>query len=205
MIILKIPNVPIKQKIKKYPPFNLSMITMDFPYFAQVLAHAVGQIKELPDFSDDKKIAVMSDFSGEHKGAHFNTYSFLILAYNKIGPFMEQVEELRRIFIRILGMYCAHKFDLVGFGKSFADKTHLDDLLSIPDFAAGVVQDLLQANKTGNVSIPGGKEKIELLKWMAVQGKFLSKITIQISKLANGKLGSGVVDFTPAKQNKGSE
>ncbi len=87
---------PIKQKIKKHPPFDLSAITTEFPYFAQLLAHAVSQIKELPDFSDDKKIAVMSDFSGEHKGAHFNTYSFLILAYNKIGPFMEQVEELRR-------------------------------------------------------------------------------------------------------------
>jgi hypothetical protein len=60
------------------------------------LAHAVGQLKELPDFSDDEKIAVMSDFRGEHKGAHFHTYSFLILAYNKVGPFMVQVEELRR-------------------------------------------------------------------------------------------------------------
>lgn len=38
----------------------------------------------------------MSDFGDEHKGAYFNTYSFLILTYNKVGPFMAQVEELRR-------------------------------------------------------------------------------------------------------------
>lgn len=270
----------------------------------------------------------MSDFSGEHSDAHFNTYSFLILAYSKIGPFKDQVEELRRkhgllepysefafkdltfgprsralpeflhlvdnfihgaivtiaieknvdtvfgvskkntyphieqqlvamglgqwkgavaekalrvchsialfvalttrenqrllwycdndainentlnrsfantqqIFAHILSMYSKHKFDLVGFGKSFDRKSHLDDLLSIPDFAAGVVQDLLKAHKTGEDNIPGGDGKVALLKWIAKQGKFLSKVTVQISRLANGELGSGVVDFTPAKQ-----
>lgn len=328
MTSLRISDALHKQKIKKNGPFDLSAITPEYPYFAQLLAHAVGQIKELPDFSDDEKIAVMSDFSGEHKGAHFNTYSFLILAYNKIGPFMLQVEELRRkhsllepysefafkelsygprsralseflhlvdnfihgavitiaidkqidtvfgiskketypiieeqlaamgygkwkgvagekvlrvchsialftalttrenqrllwycdkdainenardrsfadtqkIFVHTLGMYSNHKFDLVGFGKSFDGKSHLDDLLSIPDFAAGVVQDILQAHKTSDDNISGGEEKIALLKWIATQGKFLSKITVQISRLANGELGSGVVDFTPAKK-----
>jgi len=322
-------DAPLKQKIKKNAPFDLSAITAEYPHFAQLLAHAVGQLKELPDFSDDEKIAVMSDFSGEHKGAYFNTYSFLILAYNKVGPFMVRVEELRRkhgllepysefvfkklssgprsralpeflrlvdnfihgavitiaidkqidtvfgvskkdtypiieeqlaamglgkwkgaagekvlrvchsiaiftalttrenqrllwycdkdainenardrgfvdtqkIFLSTLGMYCKHKFDLVGFGKSFDDKSHLDDLLSIPDFAAGVVQDILQAHETGYDNIPGGEEKIALLKWIATQGKFLSKITIQIRRLANGELGSGVVEFTPVKQS----
>lgn len=321
----KAPNIPCKQKIKKRGPFDLSAITPEYPYFAQLLAHAAGQIKELPDFSDDEKIAVMSDFSGEHKNAHFNTYSFLILAYNKIGPFKEEVEKLRRkhgllqpysefafkdlrygprsralpeflrlvdnlihgavvtvaidkkidtvfglskketypiieeqlaamglgkwrglagekvlrvchsialfaalttrenqrllwycdndsinedaqdrgfadtqkIFLHALGMYSKHKFDLVGFGKSFDGKSHLDDLLSIPDFAAGVVQDLLQAHKTGEDNIPGGEEKVELLKWIATQGRFLSKITVQITRLANGELGSQLVDFTP--------
>lgn len=322
-----IPGAQLKRRIRKRGPFDLSMIiTPEYPYFAQLLAHAVSPIGELPDFSDDKKIAVMSDFSGEHKGAHFNTYSFLIMAYNKVGPFMVQVKDLRRkygllapysefsfkdlkfgprsralpeflhlvdnfihgavitiaidkqidtvfgiskretypliekqlatmgfgkwkgaagekvlrvchsiavftalttsrnqrllwycdtdainedgrdrgfadtqrIFIHALGMYSKHKLDLLGFGKSFDGKSHLDDLLSIPDLAAGVVQDLLQAHKTGVDAIPGGEEKVALLKWIATQGRFLSKITVQISKLANGELGSGVVDFTPA-------
>ena len=321
--------MPPEQRIKKYAPFDLSAITAESPYFAHLLVPALAQLKELPDFSDDEKIAVMSDFSGEHKGAHFNTYSFLILAYNKVGPFMTQVEELRRkhgivepysefafkdlsfgprsralpeflrlvdnfihgavitiaidkqidtvfgsskketyplmeqqlaamglgtwkgavaekvlrvchsiaiftalttrenqrllwycdndainedaqdrrfedtqsIMVRALGMYCRHKFELVGFGKSFDDKSHLDDLLSITDFAAGVVQDLLQAHKTGNDNVPGGDEKAALIKWMAKQGKFLSKITIQITRLPDGELGSGVVEFSPVFAN----
>jgi hypothetical protein len=87
---------PPKQRIKKYPPFDLSAVTAEHPYFSQLLAHAIGQLHDLPDFSDDSKIAVMSDCSGEHKGARFSTYSFLIMAYNKVGPFQERVEELRR-------------------------------------------------------------------------------------------------------------
>lgn len=315
-------------KIRKKAPFDLSVITEEYPHFSHLLAVAVGQLNELPDFSDDEKIAVMSDFGGEHPGAHFYTYSFLILAYNKIGPFMEQIEKLRKkhgllnpysefafkdlgygprsralpeflhlvdnfihgaiitiaidkqidtvfgsskkqahqlieeqllsmglgkwkgaagekvlrvchsialftaltttekqrllwycdndainenardrgfsdtqqIFLRTLGMYSKHKLDLVGFGRSFNGKSHLDDLLSIPDFAAGVVQDLLKSHKTGDDIIPGGAEKVELLKWMAKKSKFLSKITIQISKLTGGELGSGIVNFSPAKQ-----
>jgi len=58
------------------------------------------------------------------------------------------------------GMYRRHKFDLVGFGKAFEDRSHLDDLLNIPDFAAGVVQDLLEAHKTEEGNVPGGEEKI---------------------------------------------
>ena len=319
--------IPIYQKIKKYPPFDLSPIKGEVPYFAQLLVHAIAQIKELPDFSEDTKIAVMSDFSGEHKGASFNTYSFLIMAYNKVGPFQTHSEALRRryglsepfsefafkdltfgprsralpdflqlvdsfihgavitiaidkqigtvfgpskkeahafiqkqladmelgqwkgeiaekvlrvchsiavfvalttkenqqllwycdddainedardrefkntqdIFLRTLGMYCKHRFDLVGFGKSFDGKSHLDDLLSIPDLAAGIVQDILQAHITAKDEIAGGQEKAELIRWIAKQGKFLSKITIQISRLANGELGSGAVAITPAK------
>jgi hypothetical protein len=110
-------------------------------------------------------------------------------------------EDTQNIFVRALGMYCKHRFDLVGFGKSFDDKSHLDDLLSIPDLAAGVVQDLLQAHKTGEDNVPGGEEKKALLRWIATQGKFLSKITIQIIRLPNGELGSRVVEFTPVKPN----
>lgn len=325
-----ITGASLKQKINKYAPFDLSAITPESPYFAQLLVPAISQLKELPDFSDDDKIAVMSDFSGEHKGAHFNTYSFLIVAYNKIGPFMAEVEALRQrhglikpysefafkdlnfgprsralpeflrlvdslihgavitiaidkqidtvfgtskreaypvmeqqlaamglgkwkgsaaekalrvchsiaiftalttrenqrllwycdddvinenaqdrrfedtqnMFVRVLGMYCKHEFDLVGFGKSFDDKSHLDDLLSIPDFAAGVVQDLLQAHKTGEDEVAGGKEKEALMRWIATNSKFLSKIAIQITRLPNGQLGSGAVEFTPVKPNR---
>jgi hypothetical protein len=72
------------QKIKKVGPFTLPAITPEFALFSHLLAHAVSQLKELPDFSDDTKIGGMSDFSGEHKGARFNTYSFLLMATTRL-------------------------------------------------------------------------------------------------------------------------
>ena len=318
------------QKIVKYGPFTLPAITPEYPPFSHLLSHAISRLKELPDFSNDSKIAVMSDFGGEHKGARFNTYSILLMAYNKVGPFDTKVRELREkyglldpysefvfkdlafgprsralaeflhliddyihgvvvtiaidkrirtvfgtsekkahvfiekqlasmdlghwkgstaekmlrvchaiavfaalttqekqrllwycdddainedgrdrsfehtrnIFVRVLSMYCQHELDIVGFGKSFAGKSHLDDLLSIPDLAAGVVQDLLQAHDTGSDAVPGCTEKEALIRWLASQGRFLSKITIRISKLRSGELSSGLVQITPVQQTR---
>lgn len=48
---------------------------------------------------------------------------------------------------------------------------------------------------------PAVRKKAARIKWIAMRGKFLSKITIQITRLPNGELGSGVVQFTPAKVN----
>ncbi|MGP6418979.1 hypothetical protein ACTZGP_09420 [Pseudomonas putida] len=103
------------QKIRKNAPFDLSVITEEFFFFSQLLAVAVRQLNELPDFSDDEKIAVMSDFGGEHPGAHFHTYSFLILAYNKIGPFIEQIEKLRQKH-GLLNPYSEFAFKDLGYG-----------------------------------------------------------------------------------------
>lgn len=322
------PIIAPSQKIVKYGPFTLPAITPEYSLFSHLLSHAVSQIRALPDFSDDTKIAVMSDFGGEHKEAQFNTYSFLLMAYNKVGPFEAKVRELRakydlldpysefafkdlsfgprsralpgflhlidnfihgavvtvaidknvgtvfgkskkeahaviekqltamdlgkwkgataekmlrvchaiavftalttqgkqrllwycdddainedsrerrfehtqKIFASVLGMYCQHEFEILGFGKSFPGKSHLDDLLSIPDLAAGVVQDLLQAHDTRSDTIPAGRKKEALIRWIATQGKYLSKITIQISELPNGELGSGLVQITPVRQ-----
>lgn len=318
------------QKIRKSGPFDLSVVKDDYPFFSHLLVNAISQLDELPDFSEDDKVAVISDFGGEHHDAHFTTYSFLIFSYNKIGPFIEQIEKLRRkhkilepysefkfkdlkygprsralpdflhaidnlihgslitvaierkietvfgpskkvvhpyieehlaslglgswkgetgekalrichsiaiftalttyenqrllwycdndsindngqersfedtqkLFSLTLGMYCKHKFDLIGFGKSFEKKSHLDDLLSVPDFAAGVIHDVLKSHHTGEDNIPGFPKKEILIKWLAKKSRFLSKTTIQISKLPNGDIGSGIVNFTPAKKDK---
>jgi hypothetical protein len=312
-------------KICKAGPFVLPTIRPEYAQFSHLLANAISQIKELPDFSDDSKIAVVSDFGGEHKGASFHTYSFLLMAYNKIGPFEEKVRALRdkydllepysefafkdltygprsralpeflhivdnfihgvlvtiaidkcigsvfrsstkeaytelesqlsamelgqwkgitaekllrvchaigiftalttqdkqrllwycdldainedgrnrrfehtqSVFLRVLRMYCNHDFEILGFAKSFEGKSHLDDLLSIPDFAAGVVQDILQAHHTEVDDITGGHEKEALIRWIATEAKFLTKIVIQVVKLPNGELGSGLVHLSP--------
>ncbi|XVJ96747.1 hypothetical protein NLY09_14165 (plasmid) [Burkholderia vietnamiensis] len=314
---------PFKQKINKSGPFKLANVTDEHPYFSHLLNRIVQQsIQELPDFSDDSKVAVMSDFGGEHSTARFYTYSFLFLAYNKVGPFEDKVRELRkkygllehysefaykklrsgakaralheylqlidtfihgaiitiaidkrietvfgaqkkqahpimvkhlqeeglgewhglgaekvlrvaniiaafasllthgnqrllwysdkdlinedgkkrdfahtqRILVRVLGMYLSHRLDVVGFAKSFDKKGHLDDLLSVPDLAAGVVQDLLQQYETGE-DIPGGDEKAMVMRWIATPTKYLSKVIVQITRMADGQIGFGSVDM----------
>ncbi len=99
------------------------------------------------------------------------------------------------IFTQTLGMYMEHKLNSMGLGKSFDEKGHLDDLLSVSDLAAGVVQDLLEDYET-NVGISGGEEKSAVIRWIATPSKFLSKITIQIVKQKDGSLGYGLVDMS---------
>lgn len=312
-------------KVRKSPPFDTSFITDQYPFFSHLLANAVSQLDELPDFSEDDKIAITSDFGGEHAEASFYTYSFLIFSYNKIEPFIERVNAIRhkyqilepfsefeykdlrfgprsralpdfllaiddfihgvlvtvaidkkigtvfgpskklvhpfieqqfkdlglgswkgevgekalrichsiamfvalttyanqrllwycdsdsinddgigrsfqdtqKLFSAALGMYCKHEFDLIGFGKSFDKKSHLDDLLSVTDFAAGVIQDVLKSHHSIQDGISGFERKEVLIKWLAKKSKFLSKATIQITTLPNGDIGSGLVSFTP--------
>lgn len=320
MTFIQLP--PVQKKIRKSGPFSVSAITPEHPLLAHLLAHAIQHITELPDFSDDTKIAVVSDFGGEHSTARFHTYSFLFLAYNKVGPFADQVKELRqeyglldpysefaykrlqsgarsralpeflrvidhfvhgaivtvaidkrietvfgpskreahaalsahlvnqglgqwngyaaekvlrvchmiglfasllttdqqrllwycdrdainedgstrdfsdtqKILARVIGLYAKHGFEVLGFGKSFEGKSHLDDLLSVADLAAGVIQDLLQGHATGT-DVAGGEEKVALMKWIATPAAYLSKITVQIAPMNDGNIGSGLVNL----------
>ncbi|MEM5295611.1 hypothetical protein VSR82_14875 [Burkholderia sp. JPY481] len=100
----------------------------------------------------------------------------------------------QQILGHVLGMYLPHDLSAVGFGKSFDKKSHLDDLLSVPDLAAGVVQDLLKQYETEE-DIPGGDEKVRVMRWIATPATHLSKITIQVTRMANGELGYGRVDM----------
>ncbi|MBI6915652.1 hypothetical protein JET72_17325 [Pseudomonas juntendi] len=316
-------DISPKKIIMKRPPSDFSYIGEKHPLISHLLANATSQISEIPDFSLDKKIAIFSDFGGEHKGAGFNTYSFLVISYDKIHPFIEATTALRQKhnilepfsefaykdlnygprqralseFLRITetllhgalitlvvdkkietlfgqnkktvdefnqqelsrlglgtwkfesaekalrichaigffssltthnnqrllwycdndsvndneslykgiqkilnhtaGFYINHSFEILGFAKSFEKKSHFDDLLSITDLAAGIIQDLM----TGHYSPDGQitEKKVPLAKWLIQRSEFLTKITIEIKKLPNGLVGSGVVRFNPPK------
>ena len=110
---------------------------------------------------------------------------------------------MQEIFAHVLRGYTQKHLDILGFAKSFTDKSHYDDLLSIPDLAAGVVQDLLRSHKTGVDQVSGGEEKIAVMRWIANQSKFLTKITIQLVPLPDGQVGVGTVDFLPADSRVG--
>ncbi|MGK5035366.1 hypothetical protein [Janthinobacterium sp. LB3P118] len=323
---------PVPYVNRKSGPFLMPKLSEEYGGYAHLLADALSTIPELPDFSQDSKVAIFSDFGGENNEADFNTYSFLIMAYNKVGPFQDAVHAMRErhgikdhysefrykrldngarfralpqyleiidryihgavitvavdksiktlfgptkgkahahitkilaekglgawdgataeklmrichaaaaftsvtthpnqrllwycdndainaqgnsrgfkdtqgVFLNVLDMYCPHGFEILGFAKSFTDKSHLDDLLSVADFAAGVVQDLLKSHKTGIDFIPDAG-KTEVIKWIARESPWLSKITIQLVSLPGGGVGQGLVHFTPPSQSGDDE
>lgn len=318
--LLLTPGDPVSGKIRKFGPFCVSRLTPEYPLLSHLLQNAIRQMSALPDFSDDKKIFVMSDFGGEHASAAYNTYSFIVLAQDKIGVFESKMRDLRKrhgilhpfsefaykdlrfgprsralpeflslidsyihgavitlaveksietlfgpskaeahaflvsqldamgfgkwkgrdaeklsrvchtlavlvstmaspgqhvlwycdkdtinedggqrtfshtqeFYKAVWSMYATQPLEVLGFARSFEDKTYLDDLLSIADFAAGVVQDILRGHVTGS-DIPGGDEKLQVIRWAVTPARFLSKINIQISRMENGELGSGLV------------
>lgn len=315
---------PLQQKIRKRGPFELPGLKPEHHYFCHVLAGALKSIPELPDFSDDTKIAVMSDYGGEHGDARYSTYSFLFVALDKNAPFRAHMDALRqkhkihdpysefkykdlkygprsralpeylelidnlihgavvtvaidkkigsvfgmtkheahasiakqleeggfgkwtghvgekvlrvlhilgaftaamtheqqrllwysdtdqinedatdrsfadtqKLFGNIGAMYMTHGFEVLGFGKSFVEKGYLDDLLTVPDLAAGMLQDLLTGHDTGK-DIPGGDEKLAVLKWLATPAKFLSKIHVRITRKGDGTYESYLLTLEP--------
>ena len=62
MTFIQLP--PVQKKIRESGPFGVPAITPEYPLLAHLLAHAIQHITELPDFSDDTKIAVVSGVPG---------------------------------------------------------------------------------------------------------------------------------------------
>lgn len=306
---------PLK-RIRRGGPFMQSGIDHEYSFFSQLLVEIIRALPELPDFSDDSRIAVMSDYGGEHRDAAYETYSFLFVALDKIALFQAEMGSLRQqygihdkysefkykdlkygprsralpsylelvdktihgalvtvaidkeigtvfgiskkeahatirevlegggfgkwkgavaekllrvqhiltafagamthdgqrlfwysdadqinedgkdrtfahtqqLFGRIAPIYMQHGLEVLAFGKSFPEKGYLDDLLSVPDFAAGMLQDLLTAQEK-RVDFADSEEKQLLQKWMASPSDYLSKINVCISPTAEGYHG----------------
>lgn len=79
----------------KRGPFKVSKLTEEPPLYGRLLAREAEKLASLPDFSEDKGLFILSDFGGEHKGADFATYSFLICSADKRVVFEEKSKELR--------------------------------------------------------------------------------------------------------------
>lgn len=82
-------------KTFKHGPFSFPRLTEDHPLYGRLLAREIGQLNELPDFSEDKGLFILSDFGGEHKEANFSTYSFLICSADKRSVFEKEVIAIR--------------------------------------------------------------------------------------------------------------
>lgn len=82
----------------KHKPFKIPKISEEYPLYAKVLAPWIEDVEVLPNFDADESLLLLSDFGGEHKGANFKTYSFLILSKDKNMVFEKESKKLREEF-----------------------------------------------------------------------------------------------------------
>jgi hypothetical protein len=104
-------------------------------------------------------------------------------------------ENTRQVFVRVLRMYTDNEYDIYGFAKPFTHDPFTHDLLSLTDFAAGAIQEVLQnAVKGKPVNVNQGKEQI--MRWLGTPSRFLKKVNLFFVK--NGETFSvGNVKLTP--------
>jgi len=82
-------------RIRRLGPFGFPKITSNYPLYSRWLAEKIQKLDELPDFSEDKRIFVMSDYGGEHETAAYNTYAFLISSVDKLSVSKHESNTLR--------------------------------------------------------------------------------------------------------------
>ncbi|WP_433866461.1 hypothetical protein [Ralstonia wenshanensis] len=139
---------PLQHKIRKRGPFKLPGIKPEHHYFCHLLGGLLESINELPDFSDDSKIAVMSDYGGEHGDAHYSTYSFLFVALNKNGPFQTHVQTLRQKH-KIHDPYSEFEYKDLKYGPR--SRALLEYLELVDKFIHGAVVTVAIDKKIGSV------------------------------------------------------
>lgn len=309
-------------QVSKKGPFKIPKITDDYPLYGKLLAREVKKLNLLPDFSQDKGLFILSDFGGEHKGANFTTYSFLICSFDKRSVFEKETIAVREkyslnhpwkeygfkdlrygpikralnnfldvsdkyihgllltisidkniesvfglekkqaqaqtielfkenalgewkgneaekvllvchsiaVFMSILAtngqkflwlcdhdsineegnkrafshtqeilghslaMYSDNIYEIYSFAKPFDKDAGTNDLLSLTDFSAGIIQEILQS-ELKNKDIKLSEEKVKLVKWMGSESNFLTKVNLVFTKQDDGEWGVGTVDL----------
>lgn len=79
----------------KKGPFKLSKDHSEWATYIKQLAVIFEGMDNLPNFEEDSSVYVFSDYSGDHKGARFSTYSFLLVSGDKSSIFEEESKVLR--------------------------------------------------------------------------------------------------------------
>jgi hypothetical protein len=310
-------------KTFKSGPFKFPKLTENHPLYGRLLAKEISQLKLLPDFSEDKGLFILSDFGGEHNGANFSTYSFLICSADKRAVFEQEVIAIRKkhkldspwkelgykdlrygpikraldeildaadklthgllltvsidknieslfglnrkeahsnivsqlqendlgkwkgneaekllrvchaialilsvlgengqkllwicdhdsineegnerdfshtqsVLGRTLAMYSDNQYEILGFAKPFNGDAGTSDLLSLTDFSAGAIQEVLQSELTKK-DVKVSDEKGKIIKWMGTESKFLKKVNLVFVKQDDGDWGVGPVELT---------
>lgn len=75
-------------------------------------------------------------------------------------------------------MYSDVKFNRYGFAKQFTDDSTTTDLLSLTDFAAGVIQEHLNGGGKGK----SVTQKKQVVEWLTRESNYLMKYNFIINK-----------------------
>ncbi len=100
----------------------------------------------------------------------------------------------QKVLSHALAMYSDNLYEIYGFAKPFANDAGTSDLLSLTDFSAGAIQELLQSEMKGK-DIQLSEEKGKILRWMGSESKFLKKINFVFTKRDDGDWDVGVVNL----------
>lgn len=75
----------------------------------------------------------------------------------------------------MLKEFSGKRFKLLGVARSFKEYSYFDDLLSITDLTAGMIQDLLR-HKYHDADVEVNEAKGVLCKWLGTESQFLQKV-----------------------------
>tara|TARA_R110000851_G_C12988416_1_gene557072 strand:- start:10 stop:969 length:960 start_codon:yes stop_codon:yes gene_type:complete len=104
-------------------------------------------------------------------------------------------DDTRTIFNRVLAMYTKKPFEIYGFAKSFKDEPYTSDIMSLTDFAAGALQDLL-CGKVKGVEKKYSPEQEKIVKWLGNSSNYLQKHHYIFTKSKEGIWDVGQVNIT---------
>lgn len=75
---------------------NKINLTDEDALYARQIAKELNALPIIPDFTNDNSILIFSDYGGEHDGAQFYTYSFLICSEKSTEFFSNKSNEIRK-------------------------------------------------------------------------------------------------------------
>ncbi|WP_370293648.1 hypothetical protein [Thalassolituus sp.] len=100
----------------------------------------------------------------------------------------------QKIFLHCLSMYSDKVYDIYGFAKPFKKDAGTTDLLSVADFSAGIIQEILQSKVTKK-NVEFSNEKAMLARWMGTRSAFLTKVNLAFIQKDDGTWDVGSVDI----------
>lgn len=144
--------------INKFGPFRNEFISDEYCLMAKLLNFSAEMLTELPDFSNDEKIFIFSDFGGEHASAKYLTYSFLFCSGDKQGVFQESVKNIREQG----GMnfpYKEYSFKHLKYNR--IRETAKDYFFAVDHFIHGIVVTISIEKEIANIFSDGSKSSLE--------------------------------------------